>query len=152
MAVSLGWEAAESAFRLIPLFCQLWRELLSWSGGTPIMEDAMERIKTDEARNAFGEVVNRVAYGKERIVLERRGKPLAALIPIEDLHLLERLIEEEEDRIDLEAVRAAKAEPGPNIPYEQVRKELGLDELSAGDASPGKAHAGRAAKRRRASN
>lgn len=112
----------------------------------------MERIKTDKARAEFGTVLNRVAYGHERIVLERRGKPLAALIPLEDLQLLERLIEEEEDRIDLAAVHEAMAEPGPDIPYEQVRKELGLDKLPSPDAAPGEAHASRPGKRRRAAH
>lgn len=112
----------------------------------------MERIKTDKARAEFGSVVNRVAFGHERIVLERRGKPMAALIPMEDLRLLERLIEEEEDRIDVEEARKALAEAGPDIPYEQVRKELGLDELSTEDAAAGQARAGRVAKRRRAAH
>jgi antitoxin Phd len=87
-------------------------------------ETAMKRIKTDRARSEFGAVVNEVAYGKEWIVLERRGKPMAAMIPMEDLRLLERLIEEEEDRIDLEEVRKALAEPGPNIPLDDLMEEL----------------------------
>jgi prevent-host-death family protein len=51
-----------------------------------------------EARQDFAETVNRVAYGGERIVLHRRGRNLAALIPLEDLALLEEL----EDRQDAE--------------------------------------------------
>jgi prevent-host-death family protein len=89
-----------------------------------MMEDAMERIKTDKARAEFGSVVNRVAFGHERIVLERRGKPMAALIPMEDLRLLERLIEEEEDRIDVEQARKVLAEPGPDMPLDEFMKEL----------------------------
>ena len=53
-----------------------------------------------------------------------RGKDLAAVIPIEDLRLLERLIEEQ-DRLDVQAARRALAEL-ERIPYEQVRRELGL--------------------------
>ncbi len=49
----------------------------------------MARVRTDEARNTFGTVLNRVAFGKERIVLERRGKALAAIVPLEDLARLE---------------------------------------------------------------
>ena len=112
----------------------------------------MKRIKTDQARAEFGSVVNRVAFGHERIVLERRGKPLAALIPMEDLRLLERLIEEEEDRIDLQRIRDSEAEPGPDIPYEQVRKELGLDALSSGSPSSSETRPRPHAKRRSASN
>ncbi len=92
----------------------------------------MERMKTGDARDEFGAVVNRVAYGNEWIVLERRGKEMAAMIPMRDLRLLERLIEEEEDRMDLASARKSMEEPGENVPYEQIRKEMEIDELSLG--------------------
>lgn len=95
----------------------------------------MERIKTHKARDEFGSVVNRVAYGKERIVLVRRNKPMAAIIPMEDLHLLERLIESEEDRIDLEEARKALAEPGENTPLDQFMEESGLNDISGDTAA-----------------
>ncbi|MCH9046342.1 MAG: type II toxin-antitoxin system Phd/YefM family antitoxin [SAR324 cluster bacterium] len=107
---------------------------------------SVKRIKTNKARDEFGSVVNRVAYGKERIILQRRNKDMAAMIPMEDLRLLERLIEAEEDRIDLEKVRKAMAEPGENVPYEQVRKELGLDAVSPGDEARSQKGAKHAAK------
>jgi prevent-host-death family protein len=74
-----------------------------------------------QARQDFAETVNRVAYRGERVVLERRGKPLAAIIPVQDLEILEKL----EDRLDLEAARAALAKPG-TVPWKKVKKELGL--------------------------
>lgn len=78
-------------------------------------------LTTVEARNHFGDVINRAAYGKERVILTRRGQKLAAVIPMEDLELLNRL----EDRIDLEAIKEALKEP-ETLPWEQVKKELGL--------------------------
>src|SRR6516162_10067002 len=57
----------------------------------------MTRIATGKVRQAFAEMMNRVANGRERIVLHRRGKDVAALIPLEDLTLLEAL----EDRLDV---------------------------------------------------
>ncbi len=48
----------------------------------------MLKITTVEARENFAELINQAAYGKERIVLTRRGKPLAALISLEDLSTL----------------------------------------------------------------
>ncbi len=45
----------------------------------------MPAIGTAEARTNLAELLARVAYGKERITIERRGRPLAALVPIEDL-------------------------------------------------------------------
>lgn len=82
----------------------------------------MAAVSATEARDAFGETLSRVAYGKERVVLSRRGKPLAALIPLEDLELLEEL----EDRLDVEAAREALAESGERLPYEEVRRDLRL--------------------------
>jgi len=78
-------------------------------------------ISTREARENFSDVINRAAYGKERVVLTRRGKPLVAVVPIEDMELLERL----EDEIDIEAAREALKESGI-IPLEKVKAELGL--------------------------
>ena len=44
-----------------------------------------DKIPVTEARAQFSELVNRVGFGKERIVLTRHGKPLVALVPAEDL-------------------------------------------------------------------
>jgi len=84
----------------------------------------MTKVSAAEARNEFSEILNRASFGKERIVLTRRGKDLAALVPIEDLELLERL----EDRIDLEDARAALAEvrEGGTVSWEKLKSDLGL--------------------------
>jgi len=96
---------------------------------------SVKRIKTNKARDEFGSVVNRVAYGKERIILQRRNRDMAAMIPMEDLRLLERLIEAEEDRIDLEKAGRAHAEHGQDIPLDQFMEELGIDEAASGAAA-----------------
>ncbi len=84
----------------------------------------MANITTVEARNRFSELINRAAFAKERLVLTRRGKKLVALVPIEDVNLLEAL----EDRIDLEEARLALAEAKRKgtVPWEKLKKELGL--------------------------
>jgi len=86
----------------------------------------MTRLNVTKAREEFPEILNRAAYGKERTIVSRRGKDLAAVVPIEDLRLLERLAHDEMDRQDLEDARAALAEPGENIALEAVKKDLGL--------------------------
>lgn len=48
-------------------------------------------------------MLNRAAFGKKRVVLTRQGKPLVAVVPIEDVEPLEEL----EDRADAEVARAA---------------------------------------------
>jgi prevent-host-death family protein len=81
----------------------------------------MTKITATNVRDSFSETLNRVAFKGDRIVLERHGKPVAALVSVEDLELLEAL----EDRFDVEAVRAARAEPG-DVPYEAIRRKAGL--------------------------
>ncbi len=67
--------------------------------------------------------INMVAHEHERVILERRGKKVAALISMEDLQLLERI----EDYIDVSEAERLLADPMEvPIPYEEVRKELGL--------------------------
>jgi prevent-host-death family protein len=41
-------------------------------------------INTADAKEQFVDLINRVAHNKERIVLTRRGKEIAAIIPVED--------------------------------------------------------------------
>ncbi len=85
----------------------------------------MIRLASGKVREDFAETVNRVAYGGERIVLHRRGKDLAAMIPVEDLALLEEL----EDRLDVEEAEKilaqAKAKGEKPIPWERAKKKLG---------------------------
>ena len=47
------------------------------------------RVGIAEAAKRLSELVNRAAYGGERFVLTSRGRPKAALIPLEDLGILE---------------------------------------------------------------
>jgi len=88
----------------------------------------MMRLNVVELRQSLAEVLNRAEYQGERIVIHRRGKDAAAIISIEDLTLLEKLIEDAEDRLDVNAARDALAESKERIPYAEVRKRLGLDD------------------------
>jgi prevent-host-death family protein len=90
----------------------------------PARKSSNETVTTAAARKNFSDLINRVAYGKDRVVLTRRNKPLAAVVPIEDI----ALIEEIEDREDLKAARAAMrdAKRKGTIPWARVKKELGL--------------------------
>src|SRR3972149_2700314 len=86
--------------------------------------EAMTNISTARARNQFSEIVNRAAYGKERIALTRRGKRFVAVVPIEDVELLEAL----ENRADLEDAGAAlvEAKEKGTVPWEKIKAELNL--------------------------
>ena len=82
----------------------------------------MRRIPVSMARLQFAEVVNQVAFGGERVVLHRHGKNVAAIVPVADLELFEKL----ENRMDLNAARAALNEKGSRVSWSKVKKELGL--------------------------
>ena len=71
--------------------------------------------------------VKQVASGKP-IIFHQNGNDVAAVISIEDLHLLERLIEEEEDRIDIAEAEKILAQTKEEdwIPFEQAKVELRL--------------------------
>ena len=43
-----------------------------------------------EAKKRFSELMSRVAYKRERFLVERRGRPMAVLVSTEDLERLER--------------------------------------------------------------
>ncbi len=72
------------------------------------------------ARAEFAEIVNRAEYAGKRTIVHRRKKPVAAVVPIEDLELIERY----EDELDSRLIKKARKEK--TIPWEQVKKELGL--------------------------
>ena len=50
----------------------------------------MTVLPASEARAGFSEILNRVAFGGERIVLERHGRHVAAMVPMADYAALEQ--------------------------------------------------------------
>jgi prevent-host-death family protein len=52
-------------------------------------------IPVTQAREELAELINRVAYGHERIILTRHSKPVACLVPPEDLARLQEGEQEE---------------------------------------------------------
>ena len=81
----------------------------------------MTRLTASQLREDLASALNKVAFGGERIVLQRNKKDVAALVSMEDLSLLRAL----EDKLDLQEMKKAIAEAGANIPWEDVKKELG---------------------------
>ncbi len=81
----------------------------------------MIHLTASKLRESLADALNRVAYSGERILLQRRGKDIAALVSKEDLALLEAL----EERSDILAALKALEEPG-TVPWEKVKEELEL--------------------------
>jgi prevent-host-death family protein len=84
----------------------------------------MSERRISEARESFSTTINRVAFGGERVVLTRHGRRVAAVVPIEDLDLIEAL----EDERDLDDVRTALADPAnlERVGWDDLKARLGL--------------------------
>jgi len=84
----------------------------------------LKKITTADARKKFANIINQLAFGNESFVLTRRGKPIAAIVSMKELKLLQDL----KNRIDIDMEDAwkPKNEPGEPIPWEELKKELEL--------------------------
>lgn len=80
----------------------------------------MSSISVSEAREKLAEVID--AARAEAVVLERFGRPAAVLVSPERY---EQLLEAFEEAEDVAAFDAAMAEEGDNIPWDQVKADLG---------------------------
>jgi prevent-host-death family protein len=81
----------------------------------------MTKMAISEAREKLSDAVETART--EPVFLERYGQPAAVLVSPERY---EQLMEALEDAEDVAAFDAAMAEDGPNIPWEQVKADLGL--------------------------
>jgi prevent-host-death family protein len=86
-----------------------------------------EVISVTKARENLADILGEVRYAHKRIKLTSNGKGVGAIIPLEDLELLEAI----EDKIDIELADKANKD-GPFYTLDQVLEENGLsrEELS----------------------
>lgn len=49
----------------------------------------MTRVTAAQARRDFAEILNRVSYGKERVIVTRHDTDVAVVVPIEELQVLD---------------------------------------------------------------
>ncbi|MEV5781583.1 type II toxin-antitoxin system Phd/YefM family antitoxin [Streptomyces sp. NPDC048448] len=70
-------------------------------------------IPVTQARAELADLINRVVYGGERVVVTRHGKPLVALVSAADLERLEELREPAGEQVvsSLSRVREATSAP-----------------------------------------
>jgi prevent-host-death family protein len=81
----------------------------------------LDKLTASEARQNFSDILSRAEYRGERVIVHRGKKAVAAVVPMEDVELLERL----EDEIDVAAARKALKDPR-TIPWEKIKKDLKL--------------------------
>jgi prevent-host-death family protein len=89
----------------------------------------MATMTVAEAKNRFSDVLRRAEYGGERVIVERHGKPVAAIVSTDDL----RRLEAADDAADLRDAQVALTEATQEgtVPLETVLRKYGLDHLLA---------------------
>ena len=101
-------------------------------------------VPVTQARSELADLVNRVVYGGERVVLTRHGRPVAALVAAADLELLEAADRGDAAEVaeQLSASRPLSAAPPPPSRYDvaaQHRPPAGPGSpASPGPVSPGR--------------
>ena len=102
------------------------------SSPAPVQDDPLAAdvptLPTEEVPRRFAEALARATDDKQHVVLTREGEPVAALIPIEALGLLDRVFEALEDEVDLREVYRLREEDEETIPWEEVERKLDLAE------------------------
>ena len=84
----------------------------------------MINVTVAKARQEFADLLNLAIYGKERVIISRRGRQVAAVVPIADLRRFEQLEDAELARATEEAL--AEAEVHGTITFEEAKRQLGL--------------------------
>lgn len=84
----------------------------------------MTEVNVVQARKEFAELMARVAYGEERIIVERRGKPMMAWISMEDLERLEAIQQSVSGRAAQRRIALAQAEAVRQAIHQERRGEL----------------------------
>ena len=82
-------------------------------------------VSAREARNRFADIMGSVRYGGEEIIVERSGRPMAAVIPVDTY---ERLIVERRTRFEvLDQIRSHL----PDVASDEIEKDVAqaIDEL-----------------------
>jgi prevent-host-death family protein len=75
-------------------------------------------IGSREARSSFSHLIGEVHYGGQTVIVERSGRPMVAIIPIDDYR---RLIAEREARFQvLDDIRRQV----PDVPIEEVEQDV----------------------------
>lgn len=75
-------------------------------------------ISAMNLREQIGDVLNRVRYVGDRFIVERRGKPVAAIVSVDELEQLERMELEREVEM-MRLAKTAATEEGV-VPFEAL--------------------------------
>jgi len=84
-------------------------------------EPMTKTIKASEARQQFSELLNQVFKGETRVLVEKSGIPVAAIVSATDLNKLQQLESQQSERFKLlERLRAGFAD----LSEDQIQREV----------------------------
>lgn len=90
-------------------------------------QEALEHLDTISLlhlRNSLGDTISRVAHTDELIIITKNGKPLAALVSIDDAVL----VEDAKDRFYNALVDEAENEEADMMPFEDLIAAIEADD------------------------
>jgi prevent-host-death family protein len=86
----------------------------------------MVSTSATKARAEFADLLNKVIYNQQPVIIKRHGKPCAALVPINTLESIEKLYQ----YVGVDAVLKALEDERNGIEplsFEEVMRHLGLE-------------------------
>lgn len=103
------------------MLCYFVQVVTLWSGVVPERQPVTRIIKASEARQQFSRLLNQVFRGETRVIVEKSGIPVAAIISAEDLERFKRLEEQRKDRFKAleESWKAFE-----DVPPEEIEREV----------------------------
>lgn len=88
-------------------------------------EPATQTIKASEAREQFSQLLTKVFRRETRVIVEKSGIPVAAIISVDDLQLLNRLEAERQQRFKiLDEIGEAFEDMPPDEIEREVRRAI----------------------------
>ena len=96
-----------------------------------MMEGMAYEIPVTQARAELADLINRVVYGGERVVVTRHGKPLVALVSAADLERLEELRREAAEEPVISAVSSVREVAFRSARTAAVRDRCGASRAGA---------------------
>ncbi len=86
----------------------------------PRQQPETQTIKASEVRQQFSSVINHVARDEARVIVEKNGLPVAAIVPAKDLRRLEQI---DADIAEGWKVVESMREAFRDVPDEEIERE-----------------------------
>lgn len=87
------------------------------------------RVGAEQFRRRLTDLLNRVSYGGDEVIVERNGRPLAVLRPYAEREQTVEALADEIDRTPVLANELEAARLAAGISYEQLAQQLHLERL-----------------------